>query len=228
MRLFYYVLLILLISSIFPEAFATVERIEEGLVIPYSAFNSQGTGVEYFESEHIGDWLLTIKNNLIYNSDNPESTIVLRLKENERSDEHIELTMDAKNKISIVVSIEETSDLRLNNAENSWFSDKPLILFYSKAQDGKISISNGESTIVDGLKVGEFVPRVIEFYGVGHSQDLPVVLEGKIRLEIISGNPVANFPFMLILIFVGFAAALGLSLRKLKSTKEWYSKTSEQ
>ena len=224
MRLFYCTLLVLLVSVTFTEGSAIFERNVETITIPHSAFNAQGSSVEHFEPEHASDWLLAIHNNLIYNTANPESSIVFRVKEYEQSEEYIELVMDRQNKIFITVNSKETGYLPIDNGESSWFKDKPLILLFSEVKDGRISISNSQRTLVDGLKVGEFEARTIEFYGVGYSQNLPVVIDGQIKLEILSGDPVANFAIMLALIFVGFGAATFLTLRRLKSRKDWYAR----
>ena len=85
----------------------------------------------------------------------------------------------------------------------------------------RVSISNSQRNMVDRLKLGEFEARTIEFYSIGYSQNLPVVIDGQIKLEILSGDP---FPIMLTLIFVGFGAATYLTLRRLKSRKDWYAR----
>jgi len=223
-RLFYCTLLVLLVSVTFTEGSAIFERNVETITIPHSAFNAQGSSVEHFEPEHASDWLLAIHNNLIYNTANPESSIVLRVKEYEQSEEYIELVMDRQNKIFITVNSKETGYLPIDNGESSWFKDKPLILHFSEVKDGngeRVSISNSQRNMVDRLKLGEFEARTIEFYSIGYSQNLPVVIDGQIKLEILSGDP---FPIMLTLVFVGFGAATYLTLRRLKSRKDWYAK----
>lgn len=231
MKLISCVLLVLLISLSFTEVSALFDRNKETLVIPYTAFNNQGSNTEHFSEEHLKsetsrDWLLAINNNLIYNPDNPESIVVLRIKEHEQSEEYIEFIMDRQNKVFIAVSSKETGYLTINNDEDSWFPDKPLLLLFTETDDGRITISNGKSTLVDRLEVGELVAQTIEFYGIGYSESLPVVLDGHIKLEITSGNPVSNFPLMFLMIVVGFGAAIFFTLRGFKSSKErWQGKS---
>jgi hypothetical protein len=226
MRLFYYIFIVLSISPTFPEVFALMEKNTETLILPYTAFNAQGSSEERFKSEHKKDWLLAIKNNLTYYPASPESSIVLRLKEYGKSQEYIKLAMDGGNKLSVVVNIKETGYVPLYfNSKDSWSPDKPLILVFSEAEGGRISINNGERTLADRLKVGEFLVRTIEFYGTSHPQNTLVVSDGDVRVEMTSGNRLASNSVIFLLIFAGFAAAVLFTVRGLKDSKDrWYGR----
>lgn len=219
MRLDFILIVLPLMLAFAGDAYAQIQGNVETLTIPYTAFNAQGAS-EDLKSGHKGDWLLTVNNNLIYNPANPESMVVLRLKEHAQGEKYIELTMATQNKLSIAIKDKETSYLDIYIGENSWFPDKPLKLLFSEAQDNTISISNGQRTLVDRLKIGEFVVGTIEYHGKGYSPNLPVVSDGNITLAVTSGNPVANFPLMLLLIVAGFAAAIVFSLGNLKKRKD--------
>jgi hypothetical protein len=230
MRLFCYFITVLSLFLTFTEVFvievsAQVERNTETLIIPYTAFNAQGWGEERFESDHKKDWLLSIKNNLIYNPVSPESSIVLRLKEDAQSQEYIKLAMNGRNKISVIVNIKETGYLPISSNEDSWSPDKPLILLFSEADGGRISISNGERTLGDKLRVGKFSVGTIEFYGSSYPLNTQVVSDGHVKLDMTSGNSLASNSLVLLLIFAGFAAAVLLSVRGIKGSKDrWYGR----
>jgi hypothetical protein len=227
MSLICYFIIVLSLSLTSIEVFVlevfALERNTETLIIPYTAFNALRWGEERFDFEHKKDWPLSIKNNLIYSPVSPESSTVLRLKEDAQSQQYIRLAMNGGNKISVIVNIRETGYLAITYNEDRWSPDKPLILLFSEADGGWISISDGERTQGDKLRVGKFSVGTVGFYGSSYPLNTQVVSDGHLRLHSTSGNSMAATSIVLLLIFAGIAAAVLLSVRELKNSKDRWS-----
>jgi len=219
MKLIAFVMLSLLLTSFVSVVYAQQEtRKVESITIPYAAANADRQNPAHFSfpSQHIGDWILTIRNELLYNSENPEAKIVIRLKEEAASESHVEVAMfsAATYKFWLAVANKQIGYSVLYENDNSWVEDRPVMVSY--IQNDRLSVSNGIRNVADRLKIGPFILNTVEVYGKD-SADAPAnTFGGQLVFDVISGNPLENPIMMIPAILAAAAGGIILTLIKLK------------
>jgi len=219
MKLIGFVMMSLLLISLVNFAYAQQEsRKVESITIPYTAANmDKRNPIHYsFPSQHIGDWILTIRNELVYNTDNQEAKIVVRLKEEPASENYVEVAMFGapSRTFWLALANDEIGYSVLYENQNSWADDKPVMVSF--IQNERLSVSNGIRNVVDRLKIGPFILNTVEVYGKD-SADAPTnTVGGQLVFDVVSGNPLENPIMMLPAILAAAAGGTILTLLKLK------------
>ncbi|MFQ5969129.1 MAG: hypothetical protein ACE5J2_01355 [Nitrososphaerales archaeon] len=186
----------------------------ETLTIPHTAANADRFNPAHynFASKHQTSWILTIRNNLVYSSDNPDAKVVLRLKEEPESEKYVEFAMfGAPSKILwIAIANQDVGYLRTYQNENGWFEDKDITVTLTQSE--RLSVTNGQRNVMDRLRIGEFIFGTIEVYGKDSSDAATNTIGGNIEFDIISGNPLDNpifiMPAVLAVAAIGVVATL--------------------
>lgn len=219
MKLIAFIILNLLLAAVFvANAHAQQEiRKVEYLTIPYAAANAERTNpLHYsFTNKHVGNWILTIRNQLVY-ADNPDAKVVIRLKESPESERYVEIAMfGAPSKMLwAAVNNEQVGYMRMYEDKNSWFEDRPLVITF--VENERVSAINGMRNVLDRLNFGPFALNTIEVYGRDAS-DAPVnAIKGELLLDVISGNPLDNPIMMVPPILAAAAGVTVVVLIKLK------------
>jgi len=221
MKLIAFVMLTLLLTSIFVNiAYAQQEeRMKvESITIPYTAANTdrQNPLYYYFQSKHIASWILQIRNEFVYNSENPEAKVIVRIKEDPASEKFVELAMFGapSQKFWLAVANEAIGYATFYENDKSWFEDKPLMVSY--IQNDRLSVSNGQRNVLDRLRIGPLILNTVEVYGKDSPDSAVNTVGGELVFDVISGNPMDN-PIMLIpAILAAAAGGTVLVLIKLK------------
>lgn len=215
----FFVLSLLLASFLVNAANAQEDiRKVERITIPYTAANADRTNPEYhsFPSEHIANWLLTIDNKLVYDSENPGAKVVLRLREDPASEKYVEIAMfgEPSKTFWLAVANEQVGYMRLFENENAWFEGKEIRVSY--IQNDRLSVSNGQRNVMDRFRIGPFVLGTFEVFGKDSIGDPNNTIAGEIVLDIISGNPLDNPIMILPAILAAVAGGVVLMLVKIK------------
>ncbi len=214
-----FVMLCLILASFVNIVYAQEEtRKVESITIPYTAANAdRHNPVHYsFPSQHMGDWILTIRNELLYNSENPEAKVVVRLKEKAADENHVEVAMfsAATHKFWLALSNKEIGYSVLYESENAWVEDKPVMVSY--IQNDRLSVSNGIRNVADRLKIGPFILNTVEVYGRDSADASASTFGGQLVFDVISGNPLENPIMMIPAVLAAAAGGIILTLIKLK------------
>ncbi len=190
----------------------------ERITIPYTAANADRKNPEQylFESKHIGDWILTIINELTYDPENPDAKVVMRLKEDPASERYIELAMfgDPTRTFVATFASEESGQAQLFGSEQGWFEGREVSLSYIANE--RLSVANGQRIVLDKFRIGPLALGTVEVYGRDLVEDPANAVAGEIVFDIVSGNPMEN-PVMLtpIILLVAVAGVI-LTLLKIK------------
>jgi hypothetical protein len=189
----------------------------ERITIPYTAANADRRSPEYhsFQSKHMGDWILTISNELAYNPENPDAKVVLRLKEDPASERYIELAMFGDPSRTFVVALDnEQGYSQLFESEQGWIEDREVRLSYIANE--RLSVANGQRNVLDKLRVGSMIVGTVEVYGRDLVDAPASAAGGEIVLDIVSGNPMENPVMLTPLILLGVVGGVVLTLLKVK------------
>lgn len=218
MRITFLIFTLIIGSAMINVVHAQEMRDFETISIPYTAANTVYSAPDYFQlsSKHVANWIVNIENNLIYNPDNPESKIVLRLKENPTDEKFLEVAMFSPGsyKLWIAVNNEELGYMRAYENNNSWYTDATVTV--SLVQNERLNVNNGERTILDRLRIGPLALGVIEVYGMdGTDADLSA-FGGDVVIDIMSGNPLDNPIMMVPFIVTGLAGVTVATLLIIK------------
>jgi len=219
MRFIAFVMLSVLLASFVNVAYAQQQtRKVESITIPYTAANADRQNPAHFSfpSQHIGNWILTIRNELVYNSENPEAKIVVRLKEEVASESYVEVAMfsAASHKFWLAVANKEIGYSVLYENDNSWVEDRPVMVSY--IQNDRLSVSNGIRNVADRLQIGPFILNTVEVYGKDSADAHVNTFGGQLVFDVVSGDPLEN-PIMLIpAVLAAAAGGIILTLIKLK------------
>lgn len=219
MKLIAFVMLSLLLASSVNVVYAQQEaRKVESITIPYTAANADRQNPVHisFPSHHVGDWILTIRNELTYNSENPDSKIVLRLKDEVANENYVEVAMFSAltHRFWLAIANKEIGYSVLYESENAWVEDKPVMISY--IQNDRLSVSNGIRNVADRLQIGPFTLKTVEVYGKD-SADAPVnTFGGQLVFDVVSGNPLENPIMMIPAVLAAAAGGIVLTLIKFK------------
>ena len=219
MKFIAFVMLSLLLASFLNVVYAQQEtRKVESITIPYTAANADRQNPAHlsFPSQHIGNWILTIRNELVYNSENPEAKIVVRLKEEVASESYVEVAMFSAvtHKFWLAVANKEIGYSVLYENDNSWVEDRPVMVSY--IQNDRLSVSNGIRNVADRLQIGPFILNTVEVYGKDSADAHVNTFGGQLVFDVISGDPLENPIMMIPAVLAAAAGGIILTLIKLK------------
>ena len=200
-----YLFTIILLTVIFASpAFAQESNnpslIIDTIEIPSDEFNVvlRDTSVISLNDIHAVSWQVTIDNNLLYA--NPEGNAVLRLYDEQNSDEFIEVGMGPQpdNKFWVAVQTPKEGYIVVHrDLDRGWYPQaKSIISFTDRAG---LTVNNGARIVVTNLDIGEFAINSYSVHGMQGSTDPPAVSSGSMIIEFLSGDPAKNtfalFPF---------------------------------
>ena len=220
MKLIAFIMLSLLLTSLLVNVVYAQQdkRKVESITIPYTAANvDRQNPVHYsFSSQHIANWILNIRNELVYNSDNLEAKVVIRLKEEPASENYVEVAMFGapSRTFWLAYANDQVGYATLYENENSWAEDKPVMVSY--IQNDRLSVSNGIRNVVDRLQIGPFILNTVEVYGKDSADAVANAVGGQLVFDVVSGNPMENPIMMIPAILAAVAGGMVLTLIKLK------------
>jgi hypothetical protein len=161
----------------------------EGFTLPYSASNrNQSQPLVYtFDQPKQPSWILTIQNNLSYVPREGARTII-KIQEPSPSEKYIELAMygDQSKRFWVAVNTREAGYARLYDSDDGWSNEAPLSVSHS--ENGGISVTNGQRTVVDRLDVHGFSAASISVYGNDGNITDANAYAGNIIFEILFGS----------------------------------------
>jgi hypothetical protein len=214
--------IILLLGIFISPAFAQEEKnpslIIETLEIPFDEFNTvvREAPIRVLDDVHAVSWQVTIDNNLLYA--NPDGNAVLRLYDQENSDEFIEVGMGSQpdNKFWVAVTTPKEGYIVVHrDLDRGWYPQAKSIISYTDRAG--LTVNNGARIVVTNLDIGKFAVHSYSVHGMEGSTDPPAVSSGSMIIEFLSGDPAKNifalYPFYM-------AAAVGVIIGILILTKK--------
>jgi hypothetical protein len=214
--------IILLLGIFVSPAFAQEEKnpslIIETLEIPFDEFNTvlREAPIRVLDDVHAVSWQVTIDNNLLYA--NPDGNAVLRLYDQENSDEFIEVGMGSQpdNKFWVAVTTPKEGYIVVHrDLDRGWYPQAKSIISYTDRAG--LTVNNGARIVVTNLDIGQFAVHSYSVHGMEGSTDPPAVSSGSMIIDFLSGDPAKNifslYPFYM-------AAAVGVLVGILFLTKK--------
>ena len=193
-------LTVIFASPVFAQESNNPSLIIDTIEIPSDEFNVvlRDTSVIPLNDIHAVSWQVTIDNNLLYA--NPEGNAVLRLYDEQNSDEFIEVGMGPQpdNKFWVAVQTPKEGYIVVHrDLDRGWYPQaKSIISFTDRAG---LTVNNGARIVVTNLDIGEFAINSYSVHGMQGSTDPPAVSSGSMIIEFLSGDPAKNtfalFPF---------------------------------
>jgi hypothetical protein len=161
----------------------------ENFVLPYSAANRNEDNplVYTFDVPKQPSWILGIQNNLSYIPREGARTII-KIQEPAPSEKYIEIAMyaDQSKRYWVAVNTPDAGYARLYDSENGWSAEGTISVTHS--QNGGLSVTNGERTVVDGLDVKGFAVGSIAVYGNDKNTTLANAYAGNISFQMLYGS----------------------------------------
>jgi hypothetical protein len=161
----------------------------ESFVLPYTATNrGEGDPLVYTFDEPKGEtWIMTIRNNLEYVPSNDSQTII-RFQEAAPSEKYIELMINGgeSKRYWVAVNTPEAGYARMYDEENGWSTQFPISV--TSAQNGGVTVTNGNRIVLDRLNVDGFVLSSIAVYGNDGDKTTANAFGGDISFEILYGS----------------------------------------
>ena len=161
----------------------------ESFVLPYTATNrAEDDPLVYTFDQPKGEtWIMTIRNNLEYVQSNDSQTII-RFQEAAPSEKYIELMINGgeSKRYWVAVNTPEAGYARMYDEENGWSTQFPISV--TSAQNGGITVTNGNRIVLDRLNVDGFVLSSIAVYGNNDNKTTANAYGGDISFEILFGS----------------------------------------
>jgi hypothetical protein len=161
----------------------------ESFVLPYTATNRGDDDplVYTFDQPKGETWIMTIRNNLEYVQSNDSQTII-RFQEAAPSEKYIELMINGgeSKRYWVAVNTPEAGYARMYDEENGWSTQFPISV--TSAQNGGITVTNGNRIVLDRLNVDGFVLSSIAVYGNDGNKTTANAYGGDISFEILFGS----------------------------------------
>lgn len=190
----------------------------ENITIPYMAANADAIAPEHyrFPSKHEANWILSIQNNLLYNTENPDAKVVLRMKENPEDTDFVEITMFSPQSYTFQLAIanKEVGYMPMYEDTNAWFEDRAIALSF--VQNERLSVNNGQRIVLDRLRIGGFTLNTIEVFGRDDASADMNAFGGDLTLNVVSGNPLDNPILIVPPILAAVTAVVIITLLKIK------------
>jgi hypothetical protein len=206
------------VSPVFAQEEKNPSLIIETLEIPSDEFNTvlREAPIRVLDDVHAVSWQVTIDNNLLYA--NPDGNAVLRLYDQENSDEFIEVGMGSQpdNKFWVAVTTPKEGYIVVHrDLDRGWYPQAKSIISYTDRAG--LTVNNGARIVVTNLDIGQFAIHSYSVHGMEGSTDPPAVSSGSMIIEFLSGDPAKNifslYPFYM-------AAAVGVLVGILFLTKK--------
>ena len=188
------------VSPVFAQESNNPSLIIDTLEIPSDEFNTvlRDAPVIILDDVHAISWQVTIDNNLLYA--NPDGHAVLRLYDEQTSDEFIEVGMGPQpdNKFWVAVQTPKEGYIVVHrDLDRGWYPQaKSIVSFTDRAG---LTVNNGARIVVTNLDIGQFAINSYSVHGMQGSTDPPAVSSGSMIVEFLSGDPAKNtfalFPF---------------------------------
>jgi hypothetical protein len=167
----------------------------ESFVLPYSATNRDENNplVYTFDTPKQPSWILGIQNNLSYIPREGARTII-KIQEPAPSQKYIEVAMygDQSKRFWVAVNTPDEGyarvydSIKTSNAESGWSNAAPITLSHS--ENGGLSATNGQRTVVDQLDIKGFSVGSIAVYGNDKNTTLANAYAGSIGFDIAYGS----------------------------------------
>jgi hypothetical protein len=206
------------VSPVFAQEEKNPSLIIETLEIPSDEFNTvlREAPIRVLDDVHAVSWQVTIDNNLLYA--NPDGNAVLRLYDQENSDEFIEVGMGSQpdNKFWVAVTTTKEGYIVVHrDLDRGWYPQAKSIISYTDRAG--LTVNNGARIVVTNLDIGQFAIHSYSVHGMEGSTDPPAVSSGSMIIEFLSGDPAKNifalYPFYM-------AAGVGIIVAVLFVTKK--------
>ena len=195
-----FLLTVIFVSPVFAQESNNPSLIIDTIEIPSDEFNIvlRDAPVISLNDVHAVSWQVTIDNNLLYA--NPDGNAVLRLYDEQSSDEFIEVGMGPQpdNKFWVAVQTPKEGYIVVHrDLDRGWYPQaKSIISFTDRAG---LTVNNGARIVVTNLDIGQFAINSYSVHGMQGSTDPPAVNSGSMIIEFLSGDPAKNtfalFPF---------------------------------
>jgi hypothetical protein len=161
----------------------------ETFVLPYTAANrnQQDPLVYAFDEPKQPNWIVAIQSNLSYVPREGARTII-KLQEPTPSEKYIELAIygDQSMRFWVAVNTPEAGYARLYDSENGWSAEQPISMTHT--ENGGLTVTNGERTVVDRLDVNGFAIGSIQVYGNDRNSTLANTYAGDILFQVLYGS----------------------------------------
>jgi hypothetical protein len=161
----------------------------ETFVLPYTAANrnQQDPLVYTFDEPKQPNWIVAIQSNLSYVPREGARTII-KLQEPTPSEKYIEVAIygDQSMRFWVAVNTPEAGYARLYDSENGWSAEQPISLTHT--ENGGLTVTNGERTVVDRLDVNGFAIGSIQVYGNDRNSTLANTYAGDILFQVLYGS----------------------------------------
>jgi hypothetical protein len=161
----------------------------ESFTLPYTATNRhEDDPLVYTFDEPKGEtWIMTIRNNLDYVQSNDSQTII-RFQEAAPSEKYIELLINGgeSKRYWVAINTLEAGYARMYDSENGWTTEFPISV--TSAQNGGVTVTNGNRIVLDRLDTDGFVLSSIAVYGNDGNKTTANAYAGDISFEILFGS----------------------------------------
>jgi len=161
----------------------------ESFILPYTGANrNQSNPLTYtFDQPKQPSWILVIQNNLSYIPREGARTII-KIQEPAPSEKYIELAMygDQSKRFWVAVNTPEAGYARLYDSDEGWSDEGTISISHS--ENGGLSVTNGQRTVIDRLDVNGFTAASISVYGNDENMTLANAYAGTITFEILYGS----------------------------------------
>jgi hypothetical protein len=198
----------------------------ERFVLPFTSSNSERLNpLVYIYAEPKGpSWILTIQNNLSYNSGQDAKTII-KLQEPAPSEKFIDVAMynddSSSKRFWVSANTKEVGYVRLYDKKGNfgWSRNQPITISYATNQG--LTISSGTRVYVDRLSTNGFTLGSISVYGKDNPKSPLNTYAGDIYFNVIYGDPASSQIYYLPLVtLVGMGGIVSglLILKRRKAT----------
>lgn len=210
-------LALVLLTVLAGTAYAQSRKVES-ITIPYTAANAERTHPEhyFFPSTHVANWIVEIRNELVYDPDNADAKVVLRLKEKPEDIRFVEIAMLAEPSRAFHLAFvnEQVGYMQLTGTEDSWLSDRAVMVSF--IENDRLSVNSGQRNVMDRLRIGPFDLNAVEVYGKDTADSADNAIGGELILDIVSGDPLENPVMMVPLILLAAVGGTIITLLKVK------------
>jgi len=203
MKLSKLVLLISIVAAFVPaygQEFTNDSLVLQTIDVPANEFNKilDDSIPIQFDTNHAGNWQITIQNNLLYG--NPKGNAIIRIYDANIADKFIEIGMGSPpdHKFWVTIDDPERGLIPATRLDmDGWYEGSRIIAAYSDVQG--ISVGNGKRIVVSNVILDNFVAGSYAVYGMNEPTDPPAINSGTFIIDIISGdvsqNPIHYYPY---------------------------------